>query len=76
MGNSEPVEPDKDSVSSQYIIGIGPDTNVLITDQMILRARRSTGEEEELEELFSEDEKGVHMSIAPGYPLAGREGLL
>merc|ERR1719391_1161525 len=39
---------------------------------MILRARRSAGGEEveEVEvELFSE-EKGVHMSIAPGYPLA------
>ena len=41
----------------------------LLTDQMILRSRRSAGEEE-VEELFSE-EKGVHMSIAPGYPLAG-----
>ena len=42
----------------------------LLTDQMILRSRRSTGEVE-VEELFSEEEKGVHMSIAPGYPLAG-----
>ena len=44
---------------------------------MILRALQSAGEVEvdveEMDEMFSAaEEKGVHMSVAPGYPLAGR----
>ena len=45
---------------------------------MILRARRSAGGEEveEVEEELFSEERGVHMAVAPGYPLAGLDFYL